>query len=298
MSFGDLVRKCRLDRGWTKEDLCGDESQLSVRQLTRLESGASKPTLAKIEFLASRLGIPTYQLMTDYVDLPQEYLDKKYVALRWASFGDRKKLDEIVLAIEDIAEQFYEILPEDERVMIWLLRCRMKMCKEQIVGERTPIFDDYFEQVKRRDWYSINDLLLLQVYFLACQLQSSLFEVSLYTHIVDRVIEQEEHIPVKDWFLLRDLIIAILTAGLEFQVEYKAKELVKTLERMMDMTQDYQKKVIVDLLKWKVALFMEQAESEAKKSYHEAYHFAKQLGDDYLLKQIEQEWEQDWKLFS
>ena len=42
--FGQHLKQLRLNRGWTKEQLCGDESKLSIRQLTRLESGISQPS--------------------------------------------------------------------------------------------------------------------------------------------------------------------------------------------------------------------------------------------------------------
>jgi len=30
--FGQHLKQLRLNRGWTKEQLCGDESKLSIRQ--------------------------------------------------------------------------------------------------------------------------------------------------------------------------------------------------------------------------------------------------------------------------
>ncbi|MEG3142143.1 helix-turn-helix transcriptional regulator [Streptococcus sp. 2A/TPW/M5] len=48
--FATLVKKYRKQKGMTKEELCQDESELTVRQLTRIESGLSRPTLTKINF--------------------------------------------------------------------------------------------------------------------------------------------------------------------------------------------------------------------------------------------------------
>lgn len=295
MTFGEFIRTLRLERRWSKEDLCGDEACLSVRQLTRLESGHSKPTLAKIEFIASRLAIPTYQLMKYYVALPQDYLDLKYLALRLSAFGQEEKLDEMAACVEEMAERFYEQLPEDERVIIWILRCRIRMCRGIKPTTRTQIFDDYLEQVQRRKVYSINDLLLIHVYFLACQLIENLLEEPFYRQMVDCLLEQDQHLKIEEWFILRDVLIACLTVGLQYGLAYKHREMLALLEQMMELTQDYQKKAVVYLLEWKCAMMFRQDVALARKFYQQALAFSHVLRDTYLRQQLMSEWESDWQ---
>ncbi|HGD6884722.1 TPA: hypothetical protein ACI0CR_001754 [Streptococcus agalactiae] len=43
--FGSKVRKFRESQQVTREEFCGDESELSVRQLARIEAGESVPNL-------------------------------------------------------------------------------------------------------------------------------------------------------------------------------------------------------------------------------------------------------------
>ena len=43
-AFSQRLKKLRMVRGLTKEEVCEDEAHLSVRQLTRLEAGKSQPT--------------------------------------------------------------------------------------------------------------------------------------------------------------------------------------------------------------------------------------------------------------
>ncbi len=45
--FGQRVRQLRETASLTREQFCGDELELSVRQLTRIEAGTSKPTFQK-----------------------------------------------------------------------------------------------------------------------------------------------------------------------------------------------------------------------------------------------------------
>lgn len=57
----------RFDRkGISRPDFCGDEQELTVRQLSRIESGASQPSLPKLAYIARRLGVPVYSLMPDF----------------------------------------------------------------------------------------------------------------------------------------------------------------------------------------------------------------------------------------
>ena len=51
--FGVKVRQLRESKGIAREEFCGDETELSVRQLARIETG-SLPTLSKAQFIAKR----------------------------------------------------------------------------------------------------------------------------------------------------------------------------------------------------------------------------------------------------
>lgn len=54
--FGEKLK----DYVWLKisrSEFCGDESELSIRQLIRIENGESRPTLTKLKYIAERLGV-------------------------------------------------------------------------------------------------------------------------------------------------------------------------------------------------------------------------------------------------
>lgn len=52
--FGGKVKVLRLEKRISREDLCGDESELSVRQLARIELGQSIPSLSKVIFITKK----------------------------------------------------------------------------------------------------------------------------------------------------------------------------------------------------------------------------------------------------
>ena len=109
--LGEKVRILREEKGLGRPVFCGDESELSVRQLVRIEKGEFRPTIKTLEYIANRLDIPTYILMPDYKELPKRYQELKYFLLHHPDYGD-KELQ------EQKEEYFYDDLPRDEKVIV------------------------------------------------------------------------------------------------------------------------------------------------------------------------------------
>ncbi|HEU8397557.1 transposase-like protein, IS1515 [Streptococcus pneumoniae] len=55
MLIGQKIKEIRIEKGISRPDFCGDEQELTVRQLSRIESGASQPSLPKLAYIARRL---------------------------------------------------------------------------------------------------------------------------------------------------------------------------------------------------------------------------------------------------
>ena len=87
MSVGKKIKEIRIEKGISRPVFCGDEQELTVRQLSRIESGASQPSLPKFYYIARRLGVLAYSLMTDFSALPSGYLELKYQVLREPIYG-------------------------------------------------------------------------------------------------------------------------------------------------------------------------------------------------------------------
>lgn len=54
--FGKKIKRLRLAKKISRSEFCGDESELSIRQLIRIENGESRPILTKLKYIAERLG--------------------------------------------------------------------------------------------------------------------------------------------------------------------------------------------------------------------------------------------------
>ena len=126
--FGQHLKQLRLNKGWTKEQLCGDESKLSIRQLTRLESGISQPTLSTLEYLASCLEVDLATLTgskKEDVALPADYQRLKYKLIRTTTYGNTKVLSELEHIIDEIFEVYYDDLPEAEQNVMDILQSKI-----------------------------------------------------------------------------------------------------------------------------------------------------------------------------
>ena len=78
--FGNKIRILREKKGISREEFCGDETELSVRQLARIELNQSIPNLSKAQFIANRLGVKLGTLTDgDSLEFPKRYKELKYL---------------------------------------------------------------------------------------------------------------------------------------------------------------------------------------------------------------------------
>lgn len=123
--FGEKIKRLRLAKKISRSEFCGDESELSIRQLIRIESqlirienGESRPTLTKLKYIAERLGFEDYKLMPSYIELDKEYLELKYFLMRTPTYEDETIAQKKESVFAKIFEEYYDRLPEEERFII------------------------------------------------------------------------------------------------------------------------------------------------------------------------------------
>lgn len=120
--LGLRIRKERENQGLSREALCGDEAELTVRQLLRIETGKSLPKLEKLEFLSRVLGIDISTFLgEERLELPADYLEKKYRLLKMGTYGDPERIAQKRDVLEKIYENYYGILPEEELFILDIL---------------------------------------------------------------------------------------------------------------------------------------------------------------------------------
>lgn len=291
--FGLRVRQLRKEAHLTRECFCEDELDLSVRQLSRIESGDSKPTFAKMNFIAKRLGVGLYELMPDYVLLPRRYSKLKFEILRTPTYGDEdliRKRDEM---LTEIYEEYYEQLPEEEQIAIDAFQSSLDVVEEKSNQYGKVILDDYFEQVYRKEEYTVNDLLIIRLYLEHLTVDDSSFQIDPFLQLVDHLPTQMEVMNRDELFILRDImLISIGTLGTHKRFD-RIPPLFTALDQLMIDTQDFQKKPILNLLRWKYELSINKNQELAQDLYEEAIAFAKIIGCTHLIARLKEDWEKD-----
>ena len=76
LKIGKNIRAARLNKNLTQADVCGDESELTIRQLVRIENGQVLISLSKLLFLSQKLNYPVKDLVDiEKIEIPKQYLE-------------------------------------------------------------------------------------------------------------------------------------------------------------------------------------------------------------------------------
>ena len=295
--LGEKVRLLREEKGLSRPVFCGDESELSVRQLVRIEKGEFRPTIKTLEYIADRLGIPSYVLMPDYKESPKRYQELKYFLLHHPDYGDKELQEQKEEYFDEIFEYFYDDLPRDEKVIVDCLQAidEVRATSNSVYG--SSVMEDGLQEILSRDVYKAEDLLRLRLYFV-CQLMDGLkigeikeseHETILYFH--DKLSSQVDKIEFDCLDLLRDSLLASLTCIEIMGLFHYFKRAVETLNKIGQKTRDFQKQPIVLMVEWKY--YIQTDYETAKQKYEEAKMMAKMFDNEKLIVSLDKEWSQD-----
>ena len=295
--LGEKVRLLREEKGLSRPVFCEDESELSVRQLVRIEKGEFRPTIKTLEYIANRLDIPSYFLMPDYKELPKRYQELKYFLLHHPDYGDKELQEQKEEYFDEIFECFYDDLPRDEKVLVDCLQAidTVRATSNSLYGE--SVLENGLQDLLSRDVYKAEDLLRLRLYF-ACNLMDGLkageikeseYENILYFH--EKLSSQIDKIEFDCLDLLRDSLLASLTCIEIMGLFHYFKRAVETLNKIGQKTRDFQKQPIVLMLEWKY--YIQTDYDTAKQKYEEAKMMARMFGNEKLIVSLDNEWAED-----
>lgn len=301
--FGQHLRELRLSKGLTKEAFCQDEQELSVRQLTRLETGKSQPKLQTLEYLAHRLDMTVSELLGEesvVQELPEEYLKLKYQLIHTPTYDDPKVLGELDEKISFVLDNYYDDLPMDEQIVIDILQSKIYSyisSAHQKYGMKT--LEKNLQRLCEERIYTVNDLLLLQLYQVSLgdsqEVRSNQFDRNTFRSISRNLLRSKEGIPFEYLFLLRDALITIPAVEHERKEYCYTKDVLEQLNQIMEETQDFQKKAILRVMEAQYAYYVEKDKEKAGQAYQDAILLARLLGNDYLAEKIAVEQENDFK---
>ena len=276
LDFGKRIERMRLAQKISRQEFCGDESELSVRQLIRIERGESRPTLTKLKYIANRLGIEDFKLMPDYVELEKDYLQLKYYLMRTPTY--------------------YDDLPEEERIIIDILQAYDDFGLQNDDSNLEMILQDYFTQILLKTEYEVNELLIIKLFLLRLVHPNTLLdekEKHKCTIIANNILQQLDKFDLDYVFIVRDSLLLLLGIFEKMSDYTRFEKILQELNDLTSKTYDYQKKPIIRIWEWRYALFSKQNYQMAENFFQEAKIFAKMINNSYLIEQIEKQWQSD-----
>ena len=295
--LGEKVRILREEKGLSRPVFCGDESELSVRQLVRIEKGEFRPTIKTLEYIADRLEIPSYVLMPDYKELPKRYQELKYFLLHHPDYGDKELQEQKEEYFDEIFECFYDDLPRDEKMIVDCLQAIDEVRATDNEQYGIALLDESFEELWNQREFSFSDLLKIRLYFLCSYLENikkgqlSISEQQKLQLMFQKVCNNVENSGTDDLFLVRDVLFAGLGSCELLNDLELFKLAVEKLNWISEKTRDFQKQPIVLMVEWKY--YIQTDYDTAKQKYEEAKMMARMFGNEKLIVSLDNEWAED-----
>ena len=285
-SIGLRIKTERDRQQMSREVLCLDGAELTVRQLIRIEKGESLPSLDKLSYIAKRLGKNITDLLDhDNITIPDEYYEMKNRLIKFPTYRNPERIKAKLALIEEVYEKFFELLPEEELLTLDILENILSFTSWEESPKVEEIYEDLFEQVKRKRKFSTNDLLVIDYYFFHLYGRKQ-YDKKLFERIVKRVLNQEIWTDdVYNIVLFNDLMaIAALKI---FHNSFS--DFLTVVDKALDViekSQFYSYKPSVFVLKAKYELLHKGNKKEAAENYDKAIMFASVLEDSVLEESI------------
>ena len=285
-SIGLRIKTERERQQMSREVLCLDGAELTVRQLIRIEKGESLPSLDKLSYIAKRLGKHMTDLLDhDNITIPDEYYEMKNRLIKFPTYRNPERIKAKLALIEEVYEKFFELLPEEELLTLDILENILSFTNWEESPKVEEIYEDLFEQVKRKKKFLTNDLLVIDYYFFHLYGRKQ-FDKKLFERIVKRVLNQEIWTDdVYNIVLFNDLM-AIAALKIFHNSFSDFLTVVDKALAVIEKSQFYSYKPSVFVLKAKYELLHKGNKKEAAENYDKAIMFASVLEDSVLEESI------------
>ena len=281
-SIGLRIKTERECQQMSREVLCLDGAELTVRQLIRIEKGESLPSLDKLSYIAKRLGKSMADLLDhDRIEIPDTYYEMKNRLIKVPTYGDKERVKQKLDLIEDVYNQFFDILPEEELLTLDILENILSFTSWEERPKVEEIYEDLFEQVKRKKKFSTNDLLVIDYYFYHLYGRKQ-YDKKIFDRIVDRVLKQ--NIPTDDAYNIALFNDLMAIAGLKISLE-SFKDFLTVIDKLLaviEKSQFHNYKPGVYILEAKYELIHNGNKKKAAENYDKAIMFASVLEDSVL----------------
>ena len=289
---GKRIREERERLGLTREQVCDTEEELTVKQLMRIELGRSLPTIVKLQYISDKLGVSlNYLLGETKLDIPEDYYQAKYKLMKSPVYGDLERIKKKLKDIEELYDNYIDVLPEDELLAIDLIERTLNFMISEEESLIESVFEDYLVQALKKEAYSLNDLLLISYYAFRCQDYD--YDKERIEKFRRKLINQE--LQGEELFNV-ELIGALSAIAGIYVMHHDYKEMKSVVDKMyvlIDKTLQQAYKPAVLVFEAKYYLFYENNRDKATELYNTATVLAEAFGDQVFIKNLKMEMEND-----
>ena len=293
IEIGKRIREERERLGLTREQVCDTEEELTVKQLMRIELGRSLPTIVKLQYISDKLGVSlNYLLGETKLDIPEEYYQAKYKLMKSPVYGDLERIKKKLQDIEELYEKYIDILPEDELLTIDIIERTLNFISEEKKEDLVEIvFEDYLNQVLKKEEYTLNDLLLIKYYSVQCQ--GSSYDKATIEHFRMKLIKQRLQ---GDELSNVELLGALSAIAGIYVMHHDYKNMKTIVDKMyvvMHSIMQHSYQPGIAMLEAKYYLFYENNRDKATELYNKAVLLAEAFGDQVFIKNLKMEMKKD-----
>ena len=292
IEIGKRIREERERQGLKREQVCDTEEELTVKQLMRIELGRSLPTIVKLQYISDKLGVSlNYLLGETKLDIPEAYYQAKYKLMKSPVYGDPERIKKKLKDIEELYDNYIDVLPEDELLAIDLIERTLNFMISEEESLIESVFEDYLVQALKKETYSLNDLLLISYYAFRCQDYD--YDKERIEKFRRKLINQE--LQGEELFNV-ELIGALSAIAGIYVMHHDYKEMKSVVDKMyvlIDKTLQQAYKPAVLVFEAKYYLFYENNRDKATELYNTATVLAEAFGDQVFIKNLKMEMEKD-----
>lgn len=279
--IGYKIKTIRRSCGKTQIDICGDESELTIRQLARIENGQALATLPKLLLIADKLGVSLQNIVdVKAIEIPKAFLKLKDELIHSQTYADKRRIERKEAILEEIYENYYENLPEEEQLIVDVTQARFDIYGSSDAAYGLGLVEEYFQQLLKKKYFSVNDLLIIELYFFCCAM--GLEEKEHFEELAQKVLLCSEY---EDKASLAQMEKVLLSLFIQIQTE-DSLIYIQTFEKIIAKTRHVFYQPHLFLLKAKYALFVDKNILEAESFYEKAISLAELLDDQILVQRI------------
>ena len=253
LKIGNNIRTARLNKNMTQADVCGDESELTIRQLARIENGQVLVSLSKLLFLSQKLNFPIKDIVDiEKIEIPKRYLELKNKLIRAHTYGDEKRIGILEEMFDEIYENFYDHLPEEEQLLVEVLQVQLDVFSSRDITYGLTLLEEYLHQILKKKKYSYNDLLIINLYFICCAI--GLEDKTYFEELSKKVLLYIDYSDNERIYILERILIGILTqVKIEDYLIY-----TKVFREITESTNNFQHKPVIYAFEAKYYLKVEK----------------------------------------